>query len=197
MTFDELKQLHNINHLDNLASIFQVGIQSHNRAKKIHHRSVAMPEIQERRAKVVLPNGKRLHDYANLYINARNKMMFKINHLHEELCILRIDKRILHDPSVVIADQNASSHYCRFGSGLGGLDRIDHETVFADSWIHAGDQIAEWRHGSQMCAEVLVLNAVPPEYITGVYTSCEKTAEAVHASCPHTKITVNSKLFFR
>jgi hypothetical protein len=78
MTRAELPELHFIAPIDNLASIIAQGILCHERAKNVGHRSVAMEEIQERRRKVIVPGGLRLHQYANLYINARNKMMFKL-----------------------------------------------------------------------------------------------------------------------
>jgi len=87
MNYDELPDLHNINHLKNLGSILELGILSHDKAKKIKHYSVAMAEIQDLRAEVVLPNGRGLHAYANLYVNARNTMMYKRKELHRELCV--------------------------------------------------------------------------------------------------------------
>jgi len=144
MTFDELEDLHNITHLKNLPSILEHGIVSHERAKKLNHESVAMQEIQDRRAIVVLPNGRRLHSYANLYINARNKMMFKIRDRHKELCVIRIAKGVLELQGVVVTDQNASSDRVRFGGGVDGLKRIDRDYVFAKYWNHPNDQIEHW-----------------------------------------------------
>jgi len=164
--------------------------------KRIAHESVAMQEIQERRESVRLPNGRRLHSYANLYLYARNKTMSKIRARHRELCVLRIDKSILLEETAIVADQNASSKYVRFSPGLAGLRRIDKETVFAEDWRHPGDQIAEWRHGSAMCAEVLLPDAVPPRYINGLYVSCEDTAHLVRGEFPDMDVLVNGNLFF-
>ena len=124
-------------------------------------------------------------------------MMSKIRALHRDLCVLRIDKEILHNATAIVADQNASSKYVRFSDGIAGLGRIDRATVFADSWIHQGDQIAEWRHGSAMCAEVLILDRIPPNFITGVYVSCEESATEVRKNHEGLDVTVNGKLFFR
>ena len=48
MTREELPELHFIAPITNVASILQDGILSHNRAAKVAHESVAMPEIQDR-----------------------------------------------------------------------------------------------------------------------------------------------------
>jgi len=78
MNRSDVKELYYILHIDNLKSILQHGILCYNKAKKFGYTSIADEEIQKRREKVVIPGGKRkLHDYANLYFNARNPMMFK------------------------------------------------------------------------------------------------------------------------
>ena len=196
MTIEDLTELHNITHLKNLPSILKDGILSHDRMRRTAHESVAMQEIQDRRESVVLPNGRRLHSYANLYFYARNKMMSKIRGRHRELCVLRIDKSILHEETAIVADQNASSKYVRFSAGLAGLRRMDKETVFVEDWRHPGDQIAEWRHGSAMCAEVLLSDSVPPRYINGIYVSCDDTAQLVREKSPDLDVVVNGNLFF-
>jgi hypothetical protein len=124
MTRDDLTELHNINHLENLPSILQRGILSHARAARVKHQSVAMEVIQTRRSQVRVPGGRRLHEYANLYINARNKMMYKVKGGHKDLCVLRISSGVLDLPEVVIADQNASSAYVRFAPAPAGLALI-------------------------------------------------------------------------
>ena len=73
MRVEDLSELHSIQHWNNIASILENGILSNVRAQAVPHLSRAMAEIQERRAKKLLPNGRRLHEYANHYINARNK----------------------------------------------------------------------------------------------------------------------------
>ena len=70
MKLEELEELHYITPLANLRSIIERGILSHQKAEKIVHRSVAMDEIQERRKKVVVPGGRPLHQYVNLYFHA-------------------------------------------------------------------------------------------------------------------------------
>ena len=54
----ELTELHYITPIANVPSILELGILSHNRAKRVRHESVAMNEIQDRRARVTVPGGK-------------------------------------------------------------------------------------------------------------------------------------------
>ena len=49
----DVKELHYITHIDNLRLILQYGILCHHKAKKVLRQSIADPEIQKRREKVV------------------------------------------------------------------------------------------------------------------------------------------------
>lgn len=195
----DVQELYYICPIENLQSIAANGILSHNRAIKVPHRSVAMQEIQERRKTVVVPGAKPLHEFANLYINARNKMMYKIvrNQDVNEICVLRISPAVLELQGVVIADQNASSGYARFEASPRGLEGIAQDLVFAQSWIHPDDAIESWRHGSIVCAEVLVPDRVNNQYITGVHVATQPAAEAVRAVAPGLQVSINAYLFFR
>lgn len=73
-------RLHCIMPIANLSSIMQYGILSYDRAAKLRHHSVAMQPVQERRDGKAVPQGLRLHQYANLYFDARNPMLFKRRH---------------------------------------------------------------------------------------------------------------------
>jgi hypothetical protein len=199
MTRAELQELHFIAPIVNVALILQNGILCHNRATNVAHESLAMPEIQSRRRAVVIPGGQRLHDYANLYINARNKMLFRLkSQLGDEgLCVLRISTSVLDLLGVVISDRNASSDYCRFGGSPDGLAHIDRDLVFARYWTHPEDPFAEMRHGSIMCAEVLVPDSVDAAFVVGAYVSCQESLAALGAAAPSLPATINRYLFFR
>jgi hypothetical protein len=134
-----------------------------------------MVEIQERRETTVVPGGKPLHEYANLYFHARNPMLFLRKAQHAELCVLRIDLAVLDLPGVVITSQNAASTYVRFYPSPQGLVHLNYDQVFAERWTHPGDLIAEWQHKSIKCAEVLVPGKVDPHFIIGAYVSNPET----------------------
>nr|VFJ98995.1 MAG: protein of unknown function (DUF4433) [Candidatus Kentron sp. LFY] len=73
-----------------------------------------MADVQDRRNKIQVPGGMRLHQYANLYFDARNPMMYKRLAQVEVLCVLCVSTDVLNLPGVVITDQNAASDYVRF-----------------------------------------------------------------------------------
>ena len=196
MNRSDLQELHYITPISNVNSILSRGILSHRRAGNIQHNSVAMQEIQERRAKKVVPGGRPLHDYVNLYINARNKMLYKVKDQHADLCILRMNPDVLDLPGVVVVDRNASSNYARFAPSPSGLQNVDSALVFAEYWTHP-NPIAEWRHGSIMCAEVLVPDRVDPSFIMRAYVSCSDSKAAFDSKNSGIASTINSHLFFR
>jgi hypothetical protein len=181
MRRDQLTELHYITPIANIASILVTGLISHNRTASVQHTSVAMPEIQDRRARIVVPGGRPLHDYVNLYICARNPMLYKRKAQHRDITVLKISPDVLDLPGVVVTDQNTSSEYARFGPGPTGLDMVDYELIFAEYWTHPEDQILEWRHKSIKCAEVLVPDRIGPKYIAGAYVSCPDSRQALLA----------------
>jgi hypothetical protein len=196
MTREELLELHYITPIANVSSILARGILSHRRAAGVQHVSVAKQEVQEIRSKVVVPGGKPLHQYANLYICARNPMLFKRKEAHASLAVLRIMHTVLDLPKVVITDQNAASKYARFAASPDGLKIVDRARVFAEYWTDRDDPIAEMRHKSIKCAEVLVPDAVAPEFVAGAYVSCEGSRKELASAAPGLAITIDSHLFF-
>lgn len=200
MRFEELEELHYISPIINMKSICKKGILSYHEAKKIPHISIAMDEIQERRRKVIVPGGRPLHQYVNLYFHARNPTMFKRKNLHRELCILRISKDVLCLPQVVIADRNASSEYALFTPAPDGLKYINTDLVYARYWDH-NDPIEKFRHTSIKCAEVLVPDKITKDFILGAYVSCSesrtKLYDIISEVEPDFTIIVNPDLFFQ
>ncbi|OFZ68923.1 MAG: hypothetical protein A2V79_03800 [Betaproteobacteria bacterium RBG_16_56_24] len=191
-----VKELHCIMPIANTTSIMQHGILSHERAAKLKHYSVAMEEIQDRRDKVQVPGGMRLHHYANLYFHARNPMMFKRKDQADSLCVLRVSRDVLALERVVLADQNASSDYVRFLSPA-QIRLINLDQVYADDWRHPDDRIAYFRHKATMCAEVLVPNVVAPELIVGAYVVNQQARQALLATGFNRAVQINAHLFFQ
>src|SRR3972149_2398195 len=175
MKRSDVKALCYICHIENLPSIIEKGVLCYNRAKKLKHKVIHDPIVQERRKNKQIPGGRKLHDYANLYFNPRNAMMYKRKELHKEICILILDPKILNATNVVISDMNASSDYARFYS-LKELDKLDGELIFAKDWTHP-DPIEYFKRKSAVCAEVLVPSFIPSNFIIGVYVSCNESCQ--------------------
>lgn len=198
MTRDQLHELGYIVPIDSVPSILQHGILSHNRARRIQHEDIALPEVQERRSRVIVPaptGGRRLHDYANLYISPRNPMLYVRRNLHERICVLRVSVAVLDLPGVIVTDANAGSGYTAFRPAPDGLDIVNADITFARYWTHA-DPIEQYRRRSAKCAEVLVPDRVETNHITGAYVSCDAAQNHLREVAPALPSIVNRDLFF-
>ena len=197
MRAEDLHELHYIAPIANVPSMLQHGLLSHSRAQHLPHVSVALDVIQERRRKVVVPGGRRLHEYANTYFNARNKMMYQIKSDRgvDGLCVLRVSTLAIRAPGAVVADRNASSDYVRFDPAPLGLAALDKATIFADSWNH-DDARRKWLHGSLMCAEMLIPDVIPPGRVMGAYVANGLAETALRMVAPTLPITISPRHFF-
>ncbi len=144
-----------------------------------------------------LPTGRNLLDYVNLYFDARNPMMYVIQERHLTLAVLRIDRSVLDLPGVMISDGNAAGGLTRFEPPTdAGFAIIDETAVFAEYWTHPNPQIQNERKRIR-CAEVLVPDQVPPQFILGAYVSCQEAHDSLTGSGCEILVQKREHLFFR
>src|SRR6266571_1261627 len=112
----DLKELHYIAPVENLRSILAFGLLSNRGAAPYHPVSIADPQVQKARAAKRVTGGLPLHDYVNLYLWARNAMLFKDLGFpgspppqHLNLCVIGVSPDVLDLPDVVISDANAAA----------------------------------------------------------------------------------------
>lgn len=195
----DLTELHYICHVDNLPSILAGGILSHRRAQRLDPTSVADQEVQERRSDRSVPRGLRLHDYANLYFNARNPMLYRVTNGGNSIarvCVLSISTSVLDLDEVVVTDGNAASDATAFRSVSAGLAEIDYERVFAQDWNHA-NPFKKREHRRVMCAEILVPGSVDAAMILGIYVASDEVAAAISGNVANVRAVAKEHLFFR
>lgn len=195
MERNELQELHYITPIGNIPSILRHGVLSHIRSARLDHESVAMQEMQDRRAAVRVPNGRRLHEYANLYICGRNPMLRKRRNQHQEICVLAISTDVLDLPGVIITDRNAGADFPQFRPAPSGLSIVDRDLTFAEYWT-SPNQIEYWRRKSAKCAEVLVPDRVAPRFVTRIYVSCERAKRQVEVFGLALPVNIDEHLFF-
>lgn len=193
----DLTELQYITSINNVPSIIEHGILSYNQVKNknINHHSVSMSEVQDRRKNKTITGGKPLHDYANLYLSARNPMLFKRKSLHKELCILRIKISVLDIEGSVISTGNAASDYTAFYPSHRGLEMLDKNLVFAEYWTD-DDPIIQRKKTVAKCAEVLIPERVPSTLIFGAYVSCEDSKKTLNKLSPLLEAQLNLGMYF-
>lgn len=187
-------ELHCIMPINNVASVLQHGILSHEQAAKLQHHSVAMQVMQDRRDEKTVPYGLKLHQYANLYFHARNPMLSVRR--NEDVCVLRVSTLVLNLQGAVITDQNAASNYVRFYAP-NQWQLLSFDDIYARDWTHPEDQIREWRHKSRKCAEVLLPHMVPPNMILGAYVVDEAARTRLNQTGFSLPTVVDADFFFR
>ena len=192
----DVNELYYITPIANVGSILQYGILSNKLARRLAHRSVAMPEIQARRTNKKIPGAGHLHDYANLYLDAHNPMLSKVRRHNDVICVVRVDAGVLDLPGAIIADCNASSDYVRFYPVAAGLAAIDKDVLFARYWTHPDDQYAEMKHKSFKCAEVLIPDKVEPRCILAAYVANQSAITAFGELGTVLTVSMRSDIFF-
>lgn len=197
MRREELKELHYITHVENVASICKRGVLSNRLAARLQHRSVADPEVQERRKGKPVPGGFSLHSYANLYITARNPMLFKRirDGQIDELCVVSVSTDVLDLRDVVVTDRNAAKFGCGFSPANTGIDAVDAELIQRPYWTD-GDQLEQDRCWNAKFTEVLVPNRVDPGHVQGVYVAGAAARSVLDAQGLPIQVRRNRNLFF-
>jgi hypothetical protein len=155
--------LYNIMPIPNIRSVLEYGILSNEQANRILHKSVAMAEVQQRRDNIEVPNGRKLHRYANLYFDARNPMMYARQ--SEDICVLNVMPEILDFDGVVISDRNAASGYARFYEAAEAFSHLDFELIYARDWRDE-NEFQYRKKKSAKCAEALIPELIMPEFIS-------------------------------
>ena len=195
MDRDEVKEFHFITSTDNLDSILMRGIVCHNRAKRLPHRSIASESVQDRRRPKSVPGGLRLHNYANLYFDARNAMMYYLKD-EPDLVVIRVSPDVLDIPDAVVADGNAAAEPTRFYSSPGGLRHLDSTRIFAWSWDDPNYWVKKEKKRVRQ-AEVLVPYLVPSDYIEGCYVDTREKRRACLEFEDLSAVEVRREIFFK
>lgn len=197
MQRDELKELQYITHVANVPSICAVGILSHRRAASLAHKSVADVEVQELRKGKRVPSGLLLHDYANLYLTARNPMLYKriCDGQIDELCVVGITTDVLDLDGVVVTDRNAAKFGCSFKSSADGVAAVDADLVARTYWGD-GDALERARCWDTKFTEVLVPNGVSPDFLRSVQVGTRAAGSTLAAQGLPLEISRNTELFF-
>lgn len=193
---EQVKELHCIMPIANLASVLTLGLLSHDGAARVPHVSVAHPGVQWRRDQKWVA-GQPLHGYANLYFYARNPMMSVIRKRHVELCVLRIAPAVLDLPGVMVADRNAAVDSAHFATPAQGLAEIDRRLVFAERWRDPYSLEHSEEHKQIKCAEVLIPDRIDPSYIRGAYVSTLRSGRRARAASPALALSVHPHLFMQ
>jgi ssDNA thymidine ADP-ribosyltransferase, DarT len=196
MLRSRVTEFHYIAPVANLGSIVTHGVLSHNLAARLPHVSVAADPVQDRRAQKRVPRGRPLHDYANLYFDARNAMMYMRKDGVVPLTVVRLDPAVLDVRDSVITNGNAASVYTSFSPSPSGLFRLDEDRVYADWWDDQ-NPLTKAAQKRARCAELLVPDRVEPRFILGCYVDHWNRRPECFVQSPGLPVEVNAHVFFK
>ena len=189
----KLKSLYYITHVDNLPSIFQQGILSYERieTEKVGSISIFNPtnkNTNKRRKISPQNNRKNLLNYANLFFQPRNPMMYRaiFEKSANQLAVLEVAATVLNEPETIIADGNATDELTQFYPGIQGLKKLQQqEKIIRSEWWKKSD-------GSKrkIMAECLVPGYIKPGYIRSVIIADEASRSWVHGNVDNSEIRI-------
>ena len=199
MRNSDIKALYYITHIDNLPSIFEKGILSHERIEddQMQPERVYNTEIVNIRKEKRTPNGRSLWSYANLYFQPRNPMMYRVVHEKRvrDLVVLEVSENILQTLGIFITDGNAANAPTQFYPLIDGLKVLRRQRkILYNEWWNTLD-------GSKrkIMAECLVPDSIRPEFINSVYVADEEIRRNVSEKIGSRAISVipEPNMFFQ
>lgn len=156
-----------------------------------------MESAQEKRAQIVLPDNRPLHEFANVYFHARNPMMYLRKSYAESLCVLQVSPEILKINGCWVSDGNAASrNYAKFYKPSEMHSKLNYEMIYARWWADGYTPFGSERKHAK-CAEVLVPDEITPDQIMGAYVVDLIRQHKLTRIGFNKPITIDSDLFFR
>ena len=178
------KHLYYIAHISNLKSILKNGLLSHNQANKWRlkniiskRHSIYNPSVIEQRKSKQFRN-RPLLDYANVYFQARNPMLYQVvkQYTSQKIVVLELDADIINIPLAGVSDGNAANAVTRIYTDINkGLAVLDQQVFKKNYWLDIEDG------KRKIMAEVLIPDKIPTKHIIGLYTDSQSTSQSVKA----------------
>lgn len=179
-----------ISHINNIKSILHNGILSNNTAKKsnLPYLDISDPSVQRWREFLDPHYHRKIHEYAPLYINPKNPMLYVRKDLQDNLCLLEVSLSVIVEHEYLISDGNASAKNTCFFNSLDNLHLLSWDVIHSKMWT-------EFEDGKRKkCAEILVYPKIEPEYILNIHCKTQESKKKILEYFKNTYLSPN--LFF-
>ena len=183
-------RLWHMTHKENIQSILEHGILNHYDAHSLLVKPVDIsdPDAQRWRDKTEPYYHRKIHDYAPLYINPRNPMLYVRRNMQSELCLIEVFLSVMFESEYLITDGNAAASATQFFDSVNHIKELPWDVLNGTSWTHYDDG------KRKKCAEVLVYPKVTPKHIGIVYCYSRTTLNTL-GNCGR-KVELSHNLFF-
>jgi hypothetical protein len=173
----DIKGLYYITHVENLPSILSHGILSHRYVEdhNVVYKAIYDAEIVGNRKLKTTPDGKSLWEFANVYFQPRNPMLFRVVHEKSpnDIAVLGLYPSVLDIPGIYITNGNAANNATEFFDYEGGMKAV------AQIWDTINSEWWNTESKRKIMAECLVPQLIPPNLVHSVYVASHKVAERV------------------
>lgn len=187
----DIQGFYYISHIDNLKSILEHGILSHQmiQTRGIEPAKIYDEEIVSRRQHRQTPEGLSLWAYANLFFQPRNPMLYRVlrEKGQKDIVVLRFRAAILDD----------MARYVTTGNAAHSQSEIVNITSKALKEIMPHLKMEYWNQENgtkrRIMAECLVKDEVPAQYLDAIYVAdhnVQTTVENIIQSTPRRDIKV-------
>ncbi|MCW6035354.1 DarT ssDNA thymidine ADP-ribosyltransferase family protein [Spirulina subsalsa FACHB-351] len=179
MNKPNIKSLYYITHIGNLPSILNRGILSHKKVEElgVSYTPIYDREIISRRKEKSTPERNSLWEYANLYFQPRNPMMYRV--IHEtnkrDIAVIAVKPTVLQASRVLITDGNAANGPTQFFSINEGLTVLQQQwKIIQNDWWNELD-------GSKrkIMAECLIPEEISPDFVHSIFVTDHKAKKQV------------------
>jgi O-acetyl-ADP-ribose deacetylase (regulator of RNase III) len=177
MKKSDIKSLYYITHVDNLPSILEHGILSHAQveAQNVPFTPIYDTQIVSHRRGRVTPNGKSLWNFANVYFQPRNPMLYRVikEKDKKKIAIVGIQPGILNQPNSFISTGNAASSPSEILPSQEGINVIlQLWKIIRNEWWNDNDGSKR-----QIMAECLIPDKIPPDFVHTIYVFSHPLAD--------------------
>jgi len=179
MATQKISQLYYITHIKNLPSILINGVLSHEEVerRRIQYEPIYDREIVETRRRRTTPDGRSLWNFANLFFQPRNAMLYRVlrHRSVDEIAVLAVNASVLQRPDSLITLGNAASEASAILPAREGKKELPQIL----KWINNEYWTEEMGLKRKMMAECLVPAAVPSDLIQTIYVANHETVESI------------------
>ena len=206
VTSNDIQELYYITDIENVSSILDKGILSHNDVKNIPHVDISNKTIQSLRGSKTIElddNNKTalpLWSFVCLFAQPHNAMMYVSRGKH--ICVIRIDKTILERDDIFISDRNASCHNAKFmrAKHWSLTDETARCLYSRYSLPKSSNAIDANDYKSIRQLEILCPKKVTRDYILGFFVKQKEDMQTLlniaKDKLSSLSITVNANIFF-
>lgn len=186
--------LYHMTHIDNLASILEHGLHSHD--NNYQSQDISNQQVNARRGKKEPIYHRSIHSYVPLYFNPRNAMLYKTQMQYGgNIVILGFDAEILLQENTLFSSGNAAANDTDFSNDLNDLDKLNWNLIFSHSWNGYGEHVKKIMMSEALVYQHLSMNRLQDIHCSNTFTQ-KMVNNIVKQADKNFAVTTDQSLYF-